>query len=105
MSKTLDASVNFAAYLRTEAVELPELDCVVILRQLNAGQSLSLEKHDLIPMLAMMIIDENGNRVFTTPAHLENLGNMSAQTFGRLIEVAARLNGATQEALETTVKN
>jgi hypothetical protein len=105
MGRILGADIQFAQYLKTVTVELPEYECAVILRQLNCGQSLTLDPKNIVLYVAMMIVDENGNRVFTTDEDLANLANMSSLVFDRILTAANELNAASEKAMETTVKN
>jgi len=105
MSKTLAREFKFAAALRTERVECPELDGAFILRELTAAQALDMKGASPIAQLALMIVDENGDRIFTTPEDIENLSNLSITITNRLLLVASRLNGIGQAAVDDAIKN
>lgn len=105
MSKTIERGINFAAARKLVTVPVPELDCMIILRELSVSQLRAIDRDDVPGQLAQMIVDENGARIFTTPEDIANLAEMSATVSTRLILAAARLNGISQAAVDESVKN
>jgi len=55
-------------------------------------------------LVAACAITEDGKQMFT-PAEIEKLGAKSSTAIERLADVASRLNGLSNEAIEDTVKN
>lgn len=55
-------------------------------------------------LVAACAINEDGKLMFT-PAEIEKLGAKSSAAIERLADVASRLNGLSNEAIEDTVKN
>lgn len=97
--------VDFAASRKTVDVDCPELGGSITLRQLSIAQLKLIDKDNLPGQLAQMIVDENGERVYTTPEDEENLAQMSSLLMTRLMTAAAKLNGISQAALDEAVKN
>lgn len=104
MSKILSRGVNLGAARKTMLVEVPELDCTVILRELSISQISNIDK-DITQQLALMIVDEQGQRVYTSPEDLANLAELSASVSTRLLTAAAKLNGISQAAVDESIKN
>lgn len=100
----LGRGMNLAAKRKTVKVEVKELGCSVILRELSISQLNSIDT-DLTKQLAMTIVDENGTRVFTSEEDIKELSEMSASVATFLIKEAAKLNGATKEAIDNALKN
>lgn len=55
-------------------------------------------------LVALTVVDENGNRIFTDD-DVEALGRKSAAALNRVFEVAQRLSGLTQADMEELEKN
>ena len=104
MNKILSRDLSLAAARKTITVEIPELECAVILRELSLAQLSKLD-NDTVHQLAMMIVDENGERLYTTDEDLANLAEMSAGVSTRLLVAAAKLNGISQTAVDESIKN
>ena len=101
----LSREFRFIKARKTEKVEIPELGCVIILRELSVKQMAQIDRGDLVGQLAMMIIDESGDTMFTSPADLANLAEMSATVSTKLFEAMNRLAATTQTAQEEVLKN
>jgi hypothetical protein len=100
--------MDLGAFTRkTVRVEIPETDCVVILRELSSSEVAGMEKNKDIPhQLALMIVDEQGQRIFQTEEEIQNLGeNMGFSTAILLMKEGAKLNGISKEALDDAIKN
>lgn len=104
MNKTLTRGVNLGAARKTVKVDAPELDCEIILRELSVAQITAIDK-DVIKQLALMIVDETGQRIFTTDEDMANLAELSASVSTRLLMAAAKLNGIGQAAMDESIKN
>lgn len=104
MSAYLTRGFNFAAKRKTKTVDVPELDCKIILRALSIGQLDELE-NDITKQLALMIVDENGKRLYCTNEEIDELREIDSQIALRLIKEASELNGATAQAVEEALKN
>lgn len=102
--KILGRDFNFAAKRGTVVVPCPELECSIILRELSLAQLKEVDKDDTAAQLALMIVDESGERVFKTAEDMANLNGMSASISTRLLKAAAKLNGVSVEAIEEAVK-
>ncbi|WP_306186976.1 hypothetical protein [Streptomyces sp. MK5] len=48
-------------------------------------------------LAAACLVDENGRRMFRSDAEIKRLGEKSAQALQRVVDVASRLSGLTQE--------
>jgi len=111
MSKVLGKTspLNFAAARKTVRVQVPELDefgvTEIILRELSVKQLGQMDNQDITKQLSLMIVDENGERIFTSDEDLRNLSEMSAKITTRLITAAAKLNGISQAAVDESIKN
>jgi len=55
-------------------------------------------------LLTLAIVDDDGKRIFSD-ADVANLGAKSAAVLSRLYDVAARLNGITDEEIDDLEKN
>lgn len=109
MSKVLNASTDLLKLRKTVRVELPETDCTVILREMGYGQLMSLDtdedRRDVVKQLAMMIVNEDGDLIFTTPEDLKRLAELGRKAIVTLAEAAGTLNGSSKEASEELTKN
>ena len=107
MSKYLSSDVVFAKARKTEEVYIPELGCTVILRELSVKQlaEIALEKSDPVRQLAMMIVDESGELLFTTPGQIENLAEMSASVSAKLFDVLNKMTGVSTAGQDELLKN
>ena len=102
--KTLDRSMSLARARRIITVEAPEWDCVVRLRELSAGQLRDLDA-DVSKQLSLMIVNDEGERIYTTDEDIAELREMSAVLQNRLLTAAATLNGVSQAAVDEAIKN
>lgn len=94
---------------KTTTVDVPELGVPVILQQLKYGDVRDLLDGDnparhLGTMLARMIVDENGNRLFSDAESAE-LDELSSGSFQVLMNAANTLNGFSKAEISKTVKN
>lgn len=90
---------------KTATVELPEAGCSVILRQISTAEWLELGPNDGIKQLAYSIVDEQGQRIFTTDDDLQALADLPSMIGKPLILAMIDLNGASKEAAEAISKN
>jgi hypothetical protein len=95
---------KLASKRKTITVEIPELECSVILRELSWKGVVDSEG-DLSKRLALMIVDETGELVYQTPEEIESLADISAAAYARLIMEAGKLNKSTADAVEGMAKN
>ena len=100
----LNRSMNLAQMRKTVDVECPEWSLQVRLRELSAGQLPQLDQ-DVSKQLALMIVDDNGDRIYVTPEQIDQLREMPAMLQQRLLEAAAELNGMTPKAADEAIKN
>jgi len=100
----LSRGFDFASKRKIKIVDVPELECKVILKKLSIGQLDELE-NDITKQLALMIVDEHGDRIYVTPDEIAILREMESEVAMRLLKEASTLNGATAEAVEEAVKN
>ena len=56
-------------------------------------------------LVAMALIDAEGNRLFNHESHVERLGRKSGRALDRVFEVAQRLSGLGRAAQETAAGN
>jgi hypothetical protein len=103
-SRLIGRDFNFASNRKTIVVDCPELECSFRLRALSIGQARAMT-NDSIKQLALMIVDEDNQLIFTTDEDLENLAEMPASVANLLAEAAAKLNGVSKEAMEEARKN
>lgn len=104
MGTLLNRDTRFASMRRTVQVEIADPSCTVILKELSVSQLATLD-NDIPKQLALMIVDEAGERIYTTEEDIRNLREMSAAMSTRLMVEAARLNGISQAALDESIKN
>lgn len=104
MNGFLPRGFKFAAKRKTVVVEVPELECKIILKALSIGQLEQLD-NDITNQLALMIVDEQGERIYTTEAEIAELREMDSQIALLLINEASTLNGATAQAVDEALKN
>lgn len=99
--------VDFASKRKTVTVEVPELEGSFILRALSLAQLDSLkegEANNTAKLLAMAIVDEQGQRLYTTEEDIANLSEMSVSVMQLLSNAATTLNGISKEAVEEASK-
>ena len=107
----LNRDLKFLSKRKTVEVEIPELECKVILRELSfielrkIGQNGTTDNDDQTTLLAMMIVDQNGNRVYTTEEDLKNLAEMPFRIWLKLVQAANELNTQSAQAQEEILKN
>ena len=99
------------------AVEVPEWDCTVYLRVMSAKEQTGLvakyrsQDQDasadgmLAELVATSLVDENGNRLFTTDADLEILASKSTLVIQRLSGEVLRINGMADDAVDDAGKD
>lgn len=89
------------AKLKREAVEIPELGGELFVREMSAGEALSVSnagKFDPLPILVKVVLDAEGRRIFRDGDE-ELLGSsLSIQSINLLIEAVTRLSGMGVEA-------
>jgi hypothetical protein len=109
--------------LKYEDVEVPEWGGTVRVKELSAGERDQFEalttkitfrnnKQEFEPTLeniraklvALSVVDENGNNLFTT-ADVKELAKKSASAMNRICEVASRLSGLGDEQTQAALKN
>lgn len=56
-------------------------------------------------LAAFCLVDENGKRLFRSEAEVKRLGEKSAQALTRVVEVASRLSGLTDDDVEELTGN
>lgn len=96
--------MSLAQRRRTAIVEAPEWECQIRLRELSAGQLRELDA-DVSKQLSLMIIDDNGERVYKTDEDIAELREMPAAMQERLLKTAAKLNGLDAASTDETIKN
>jgi hypothetical protein len=98
--------INLAAKRKTRRMHIAELDMTIILKELSARQFLQLAgTTDQVAVLAQMIVDEEGRRVFDSPEGMANLGELGIHAFTELVAAATELNGLAQKNVEDITKN
>jgi hypothetical protein len=97
-------AVDFAALRKTISVDVPALNVTVLLRELSIAQLRGIE-NDLTKQLALMIVNEAGDRVFKTKEDMEKLSELSAAAGTLLIKEAGKLNGVSKQAMDDALKN
>jgi hypothetical protein len=104
MSRILGRGDKLASKRKTITVEIPELECSIILRELSWKGIVSSEG-DTNKRLAMMIVDENGEQVYQTDEEIDSLSDMGATAYARIAAEAGKLNKSTAEAVAELAKN
>jgi hypothetical protein len=56
-------------------------------------------------LAAFCLVDQNGKRLFRSDAEVKRLGEKSAQALTRVVEVASRLSGLTDDDVEELTGN
>ena len=99
----LRSDIVFAEMRKSETVFLPQLQCSVVVREISAGQSMSIS--DPFVRLAACLFDESGNQIFKTDADVANLREMPVPVFTLLVAAYSRVSNASVEAQEEVLKN
>jgi len=94
----MSQKVNFASLRKTTTVDIPEMGGIVYLRQLTISEFKNVEgaADDMARLLSYVIIDESGQRIYTTEGDIANLGEMPASIAQRLLTASNKLNGFGQ---------
>jgi hypothetical protein len=109
-----NGKLNFAARRKTVTVEVPELGATFHLRALSVGQVRQLRRSENDPndamlqvaMLALAIIDDAGNGIYTTSEDdLANINEMPFTAFDKLISALNELHGSTAPQQDELLKN
>lgn len=98
--------------LPTETVEVPQWGGSVCVRGLTASERDGFEDAIRVSgmanlrarLAAMTIVDEMGTSIFSE-ADIDVLGRKSAEALDVVAQVATRLSGLTQEAVDVLEKN
>lgn len=108
-----------ASALKTEDVPVPEWGGSVLVRELRGRErdefeaSLAVQRgRQMVPdvenmrakLVALTVVGEDGEPVFTRQ-DVAALGELSAAALDRVFEVASRLSGLNQDAVEEKAKN
>jgi hypothetical protein len=101
----LTRATDLRAFLKTMTVDIPELEQTVILKQLALSQHRVVQTGDPIQILAAMIVDAEGNRVYTGADGIRALDDMPLSVSNRLIKAAIDMMGLSKEAAELLEKN
>lgn len=101
--KIFGRGMSPASLSRTFKIDVPGTDYCVMVRELSAAELEGLPQ-DIYAQLAMLIVDETGERVFTDPQDA-TLKQFSYGVMRHIITEATRLNGATAEAIDAALKN
>lgn len=88
---------------RTFTIDIPGTDYAVRVRELSA-EELDALPADIYAQLAALLVDDNGEHVFTDPAD-PALKQFSYGVMKHIITETTKLNGATPEAIEAALKN
>lgn len=120
MARLLDRNAILTAEdLPTEEVEIKEWGGSVLVRGLTGAQRDDFERRFLewrdknqatlgnirATLAAWCIVNEKGERIFTTNADIKLLGEKSAQALDRVFEMAQRLSGLSDEDVEELAGN
>jgi hypothetical protein len=98
--------INLAAKRKTRQVHIPELDMTFTLKELSARQFMQLAATtDQVAILAQMIIDDDGKRIYDSPEGMANLGELGLGPFRQLVDAATDLNGLSAKRVEEITKN
>lgn len=108
--------------LRREPVEVPEWGGTVLVQGMSGtardafeasmmndsmtgvAKDKALERYRA-RLAAACLVDENGKRLFQGEAVVKRLGEKSAQALTRVVEVASRLSGLTDDDVEELTGN
>jgi len=92
----------------TKKVEIPELDGFVHIKKLSVKDAKQFQKDDLSSidrgeeMIVMAVVDESGNRIFSSVEQLEESG---IEHFQKLTESILEFNGLSNKELKEIEKN
>lgn len=104
MKRYLGRDVKPAAMRRTRVVEMPDLGCVVRLRELSMGEIDTLD-NNVIKQLSLMIIDEDGKLIYDSPEGQVELKGMGPSVVTQLVSEALRINGMSKASVDEVLKN
>lgn len=99
--------IDFAAQRRIVTVEIPELQGSFRLRQLSVSHlnTVSTDAPDrLSRLLALAIVDDNGEQIYKSEEDIANLKEMSISIFNPLIDAYNDLMGFSQKKVDDTTK-
>jgi hypothetical protein len=108
--------------LQREPVDVPEWGGTVLVQGMNGtdrdrfeaslmNESMSAVAKDKAldkyraRLAAFCLVDANGKRLFRSDAEVKRLGEKSAQALTRVVEVASRLSGLTDDDVEELTGN
>lgn len=99
--------------LKTEEVHVPEWGGSVLVRTLSGRERDEFEQSTVdhkngkpnlenfrAKLVAMCVVDENGQRLFQTKAEVAMLGNKSVAALQRIFNKAQELNGFSEKDVE-----
>lgn len=111
MSDTINNRDEFRSKRRTKTftVDLPDMGATIhVLKGTWAlvGRLDSLEPEKLPERIAMLIVNADGEQMFTTPEDIQELReSMTLKDMSFVMEQWATENGVTKEAIERALKN
>ena len=100
--------LDFAAMEKFTTVEFPELGGSFRLRSLIVNDIKYMrdgDERDLAKQLAFAIVDDAGERIYTTDEDIENLRRMPLTIFQPLINALNALHGIGKAEVSEIVKN
>lgn len=69
------------------------------------GFKLNFDAYSRVRLVAMCLVDNNFNRIFTTTEEMDALAKKSGKVMDLLYDVAQRVNGITDEDIDDLEKN
>jgi hypothetical protein len=104
-TRYLTVNVDFAKACRRTKLEIPELECTIIIQELNVAQLSQIKTGDLVGQLAMMIVDEDGHTIFNTPQELARLAKMPSHISEQIFETFKKFTATNEEVQQEILKN
>lgn len=101
--KVFGRGMSPAVMSRTFTIDIPGTDYSVKVRELSADELDALPA-DIYAQLAALIVDDNGERVFSDPAD-PILRQFSYGVMRHIVTETTKLNGVSPEAIEAALKN
>jgi hypothetical protein len=98
--------IDFASKRKMRTVYIAELGETVHIRSLCVDQLDLMGEHagNKAVLLSHLLVDENGERIYTTDEDLTNLGQMPLSAFMKINQVAEELNNLSGPAKDNIEK-
>jgi hypothetical protein len=100
----LGRGVDLTQLRRVVKIDIPGLPWSVYIRELSVNEFENLPT-TVEEQLALILVNEDGERLYQTPEEQQSLKNISLGVTRFLLSEGMKVNGATAEMVDSAIKN